>query len=360
MRKQHAQQSTEAKIAHSTLAQPDANYSPLPPACQSPNAAAPSISSPGNAATTREGGRQLPHASMPQFSAAKLVLGGLADEPAALQRDEQGEQREVERAQPAPCRREQSRSDSGRTVTVSGETQDAGDPAAKRGDGQLHTERGGGGKARKLLQAAAAVSPRSEPAADVMAAESPPGRASPKVQLSPGLAADERMCISGRAQLCQQSPGHAGEAPQAHVASPGRVGTGQLFRAAQAQPQSLAADSPAHRALQDSQHLAEAHASAESAPAQDDAEVSSPRPRARRLSEAIREEGDQEVPVLDKPASAASLALVSRGESANTRSLDLLPLAALRAHAAQPKNQPRKDQEAPSSQKRCQISPPMR
>ena len=366
MRKQHAQQSAAAEVAHSTPAQPVADHSPLPPACQSPDVAAPGISSLGNAAIAGdeplERGRHLSHASMAQVSAAKLGLGGLADEPAALQQGGQGEQLEVEGAQPLPCRREQSRSDSGKTVTVSGGTQDvAGDPAAKRGDSQLQTDKGAGGEARKTPKATAAVSPRFGPAAEVMPAESSPASASPKEQLSPGLAADERMGTSNSAQLCQQSPGHAGETPQAHIASPGRVGTGQLSWATQAQPQSLAAGSPAHEALQDSQHSAEAHASAGSALAQDDAEVSSPRPRARRLSEATEGEGDQEVPVLDKPASAASLALVSRpGESANTRSSDLLPLAALTAGAAQPKNQPRKDQEAPSSQKRCQISPPMR
>lgn len=299
---------------------------------------------------------------MAQVRAAELALWGTAHEPAAMQWDDQDEQPEVDRAQPAPCRREQSLLDSGRTVTVSGETQDvAGDPAAKREDGQLQTDKGAGGEAKQMPQAAAAVAPRSVPAAEVMAAEPSPARASPKEQLSPGLAADEQMGTSGSAQPCQQSPGHAGEAPLAHGASPGRVGTGRLSRAAQAQPQNPAAGSAAHKTLQDSQHSAEAHASAGSAPAQDDAEVSSPGPRARRLSGALKEEGDQQVPVLDRPTSAASLALASRpGQSANTRSTDSLPLAALTARAAQPKNQPRKGQEAPPSQKRCKISPPVR
>ena len=377
VRKQHAQQNAAAKIAHSTPAQTEANHSPLPLACQSPDAAAPSMSSLGNGAFTRDGsserGRQSPNASMAQVSAAEPALWGTAHEPAAMQRDEQDEQPTVDRAQPAPCRREQSLLDSGRTVTVSGETQDvAGDPAAKREDGQLQTDKGAGGEAKHMPQAAAAVPPRSVPAAEVMAAEPSPARASPKEQLSPGLAADEQMGTSGSAQPCQQSPGHAGEGPLAHGASPGRVGTGRLSRAAQAQPQKPAAGSGAHNTLQDSQHSAEAHASAWSAPAQDDAEVSSPGPKearrlseapkeARRLSEAPKEEGDQEVPVLDRPTSAASLALASRpGESANTRSTDSLPLAALTARAAQPKNQPRKDQEAPPSPKRCKISPPVR
>lgn len=365
MRKQHAQRDAAAKVAHSTPAQTEANRSPLSLACQSPDAAAPSMSSP-NGAITRDGsserGRQSPHASMAQVRAAELALWGTAHEPAAMQWDDQDEQPEVDRAQPAPCRREQSLLDSGRTVTVSGETQDvAGDPAAKREDGQLQTDKGAGGEAKQMPQAAAAVAPRSVPAAEVMAAEPSPARASPKEQLSPGLAADEQMGTSGSAQPCQQSPGHAGEAPLAHGASPGRVGTGRLSRAAQAQPQNPAAGSAAHKTLQDSQHSAEAHASAGSAPAQDDAEVSSPGPRARRLSGALKEEGDQQVPVLDRPTSAASLALASRpGQSANTRSTDSLPLAALTARAAQPKNQPRKGQEAPPSQKRCKISPPVR